>query len=122
MPKPVILIVEDEGIVALDLKIRIGRMGFTPIQALTGKDALKIAEDTDIDLILLDIRLRGDLDGIEIATRIQDTNPTPIIYLSALIDKSTKERANKTNPAAYIEKPFSDEILHNAIYNALNTA
>lgn len=97
-------------------------MGFTPIQALTGKDALKIAEDTDIDLILLDIRLRGDLDGIEIATRIQDTNPTPIIYLSALIDKSTKERANKTNPAAYIEKPFSDEILHNAIYNALNTA
>lgn len=119
MSKPVILIVEDEGIVALDLKIRIGRMGFTPIEALSGKEALKIVQKSEIDLVLMDIRLKGELDGIEVASLIQKQKPIPLIYISALVDEETKKRANETQPLAYIEKPFSDDVLHAAIQNAL---
>jgi len=120
MTKPVILIVEDEGIVALDLKNKIGLMGFTSIEAISGEEAMKKVKDDRPDLILMDIRLKGDLDGIEVAARIQKRQSIPLIYISALIDEKTKSRASQTNPFAYIEKPFADEILQNAIFGALS--
>jgi CheY-like chemotaxis protein len=118
MTDKVIMIVEDEGIVALDLKQRIQRMGYHPIVALSGREAIRLTRQLHPELVLLDIRLNGDLDGIEVAAKIRDEFSIPIIYISALLDEATKQRAELTQPLEYIEKPFTDEDIQAAINEA----
>jgi len=117
-----ILIVENEGIVALDLKRRIHRMGYNPVIALSGRDAIRVARETCPTVGILDIRLEGDLDGIETATILLEEFSISIIYISALIDDDTKQRAKSTHPIKYIEKPFNDDDLQSALVEAVKLA
>lgn len=105
-----IFIVEDEIILAEDIKYRLQKMGYEVVGiASTALDALKtIAKNTDINIILLDITIKGDLDGIELATLIKSKYNIPFIFLTSNASTTIVERAKKTNPYAYILKPFND--------------
>lgn len=115
-----ILIVEDEGIVALDIAEKLQSFGYTVDGiAATGSEALLLAQGKMPDLVLMDIHIRGELDGIQTASMLRKIAPCPIIYLTALTDKDTVERARNTEPEAYLVKPFRDKELQIAIDLAL---
>jgi signal transduction histidine kinase len=104
-----LLIVEDERIVAMDLRKRLEKMGHTVIENVAnGNDALKLAAEHHPDLILMDIRIEGDKDGIDTASIIHNTLHIPHIFLTAHSDQSTIDRAKQTDPDGYILKPFTD--------------
>jgi len=114
-----ILIVEDEIIVAQDLKQRLTDLGHNIVGiAAKGNDALQMTKKTNPDLILMDIRLKGELDGINTAQIIGNIYNIPFIYLTGSNDKTVIERAEKTKPAGYITKPFEDIIIQKSIENA----
>ncbi len=115
-----ILIVEDESVVALDLRDRIKRLGYS-ISAVvaSGEDAVRRAVEMHPDLILMDVRLRGEMDGIEAAEQIHARFDVPVIYLTASADSSTLQRAKVTQPYGYVIKPAADVELRAAIEIAL---
>ncbi|MCK9151500.1 PAS domain S-box protein [Methanobacterium alcaliphilum] len=111
-----VLIVEDESITALQLKKKILSWGFDVVGiAAYGEEAIEKALETNPDIILMDVILKGDMDGIGAAERIKDNLTIPIIYLTAFTDKATMERAKFTEPANYILKPFDDNELRFAL-------
>ncbi len=115
-----ILIVEDESIVALNLTKRLTEAGYAIVTIVaTGEAAIQAAGETQPDLILMDIRLKGEMDGIEAATQIRDRYNIPIIYLTAYADQNTLQRAKVTQPYGYILKPFETRELRSAIELAL---
>ncbi|MEA5427963.1 response regulator [Arcicella lustrica] len=115
-----ILIVEDEGIVALELQESLEQEGFEVVAVADNAiDAIAIIKKEDIDLILLDIHIKGELDGIQTAIRINQLKNLPIIYLTAYADSETFERAKATKPSAYLIKPFRINDLRRAIDLAL---
>ena len=115
-----IMVVEDEGIVALDIRNKLRRMGYSVTGiANSGEDAVVMASTTEPDLVLMDIRLKGEMDGIEAAKRIQNHRGTPIVYLTAYADAATRRRAEATVPMAYLLKPFDDLELNTVIQKAL---
>lgn len=121
MTRAQILIVEDEGIVALDLKNRLARLGYVvPAVAASGEEAIQKAAETRPDLVLMGIRLKGNLDGIQTAQQIQAQLGVPVIYVTALADDDTMQRAQATGHYGYIPKPFEDEELHTTIETALS--
>jgi two-component system cell cycle sensor histidine kinase/response regulator CckA len=123
MLKAKILIVEDERVVALALEKCLTQLGHdVAARATSGQEAVRDAEALQPDLVLMDIRLKGDVDGIEAAIRIHNTLNTPILYLTAYSDDSTLERAREANPYGYILKPFEERALKSAIEVALYTA
>jgi PAS domain S-box-containing protein len=115
-----ILVVEDESIVAMDIKQRAESLGYT-VTAVTpsGEEAVQKAEENTPDLVLMDIVLKGEIDGIEAAQRIRDAQDIPIVYLTAYSDEKTLKRARVTEPFGYIIKPFEDRELHSAVEMAL---
>ncbi|WP_048110161.1 response regulator [Methanosarcina barkeri] len=120
MDKTKILVVEDQAIVALNIKIRLKNLGYAvPSTAVSGEEAIREAELTNADLILMDIMLKGDMDGIEAARIIKSRFGIPIIYLTACTDFETLERANLTDAEGYISKPFKEEDLYKNIETAL---
>jgi two-component system cell cycle sensor histidine kinase/response regulator CckA len=123
MLKARILVVEDERVVALALEKCLTQLGHEVVALVTsGQEAVKKSEALQPDLVLMDIRLKGDMDGIEAAIRIHNTFNTPILYLTAYSDDSTLERAREANPYGYILKPFEEKALKSAIEVALYTA
>lgn len=110
-----ILVVEDEHLVALDIKLRLERMGHSAVVAYSGESALQRAKEEAFDLALMDIKLKGVLDGIETATRLREEADLPIIYLTAYADKHTLDRARVTEPYGYVLKPFQERELRAAI-------
>jgi CheY-like chemotaxis protein len=123
MVKIKILIVEDESIVALDLKNRLIRLGyFVSGIAVSGEAAIQKAAETCPDLVLMDIRLKGDMDGIEAAKEIQARFGIPIIYLTALVDDDTMQRVDATASDGYILKPFEQSELRATVETALAKA
>ncbi len=115
-----ILIVEDEGIIALDLKNKLENLGYRVTGlAASGEEAVEQAIQTPPDLILMDIRLKGKMNGIETAERIRARVDAPIVYLTAYADCDTLERAKITDPFGYILKPFDDQSLRSIIEMAL---
>lgn len=111
-----IMIVEDESIVALDLKNMLRRLGHNVVAvADTGTDAIFLAGQQKPDLILMDIRLRGTMDGIEAAHVILQRFAIPIIFLTAQADDVTRNRAQTVNAAAYLTKPFAPQELAGVI-------
>jgi CheY-like chemotaxis protein len=121
MPKVQILVVEDENIVALDLRIRLEGLGYTVVAvAVSGEEAVEKTSELEPDLILMDIRLRGEMDGIEATQIIQARSDVPIIYLTALADEDTLRRAEATGAQGLIRKPFEDEDLRTAIEAAFD--
>ncbi len=115
-----ILIVEDEGVVAHDIARRIKKLGYD-VAAIkhSGEQALKWLEIHHPDLILCDITIKGDKDGIDIAEYVYQHKGTPLIFVSALSDRVTLDRAKKTLPYGYIVKPFDTHDLLTAIELAL---
>jgi signal transduction histidine kinase len=119
MPK--ILIVEDEAIVAEDIATSLEKLGYTIVDIISsGHDAIAAATQLQPDLVLMDIMLQGDMDGIQAAQYIHDQLQIPIVYLTANADDTTFERANQTSPFGYILKPFKDKELRAAIEIALS--
>ncbi len=112
MTKASILVVEDEIIVAKDIQNRLRKFGYTvPAIASSGEEALEKVVEVNPDLILMDIRLRGNMDGVEAAQEIYANFNIPIIYLTANADDSTLERVKLTEPFGYILKPFKEKEL-----------
>src|SRR3569833_1366955 len=102
-----ILIVEDEGLIALDLKKRLEQVGYKVVAvADNGDDAILNAGKLKPDVILMDIRLRGPMDGVEIADEIRKRFYIPVIFVTAHADRETLDRARITEPFGYIVKPF----------------
>jgi PAS domain S-box-containing protein len=115
-----ILIVEDDKIIAMELRARLQRWGFTvPATVATGEDAIAATLQQRPHLVLMDIWLQGPMDGIEAAARIHQSLDTPIIYVTANADESTLERAKKTEPYGYVLKPFEELELRTTIEIAL---
>jgi two-component system, response regulator PdtaR len=107
MEKPVrILLVEDEVVTAMSLKMELEKAGFEVCdQVTTGENAIMSAEQNTPDIILMDIRLAGKINGVEAAEKIKLTSEIPIIFLTGYEDRDTMERAKKINPLAYLIKP-----------------
>jgi PAS domain S-box-containing protein len=117
---PHILIVEDESIVAFNLQQRLSHMGYhVPDVAVSGVETLALVAQCRPDLILMDIHIEGAMDGIDVAARIHESHPVPVIYLTAYSEDATLERARKTRPYGYLIKPFSERELHATIQMAL---
>jgi len=114
-----ILVVEDEHLVALDIQLRLEKMGHEPHVAYSGEEALQMACEHDFDLVLMDIKLKGELDGIEAARKIRASYDVPIIYVTAYADAQTLDRARLTEPYGYVLKPFQERELKAAIEMAL---
>ena len=112
-----ILVVEDERIVARDLQTRLKRLGYSvPVIACSGEEAIAKAEQVHPNLILMDIHLKGKIDGIEAARQIGTRLNIPVIFLSAYDDLSTIDRARGLEPADYLGKPFEDQKLYAALH------
>jgi len=115
-----ILIVEDEGIVAEEIKSRLLNRGYGVSGIVsTGEAAIRSVEEQRPDLVLMDIRLKGDMDGVEAAGRIRERRDIPVVYLTAYADDETLDRAKITEPFGYILKPFEESDLHSNIEMAL---
>jgi len=116
MKKKRILIVEDERIVVDDIKISLGRLGYDVCGiAASGLEAIKKAKEMRPDIVLMDIVLKGKMDGIEAAQKIRTRFDIPVIYLTAYADDKTLARAKVTEPFGYILKPFEDRDVHSSI-------
>ena len=114
-----ILVVEDEGIVALDIQMQLEQMGYTVCNiAATGKDAIHFADSQKPDLILMDINLKGPMNGIQAAEEIRTNQDVPIVYLTANTDNQSLNQAKLTAPYGYIMKPFNERALFATIESA----
>ena len=115
-----ILIIEDEGILAMEMSESLENEGYyvTGI-ASNGRKALDIFKQNRVDMVLCDITIRGDWDGIETVGYLTAERPVPVVYLSALSDRETLNRAKQTYPAAYLNKPYQLSGLRTAIEVAI---
>ncbi len=115
-----ILVVEDESIVAMNIQDKLKELGYSVIGMVSyGEEALSKVEETKPDLVLMDIVLKGDMDGIEAAEKIREKSDVPVVYLTAYSDDNTLKRAKITEPHGYILKPFEQRELHINIEIAL---
>lgn len=123
MTSATILVVEDERITAEDIRAGLRSEGYkVPVICSAGKDAVRQAARLEPDLVLMDIKLEGEMDGIEAAAEIRKSQDIPVIYLTAFCDEKTVERAKLTEPSGFLvkgqgmlSKPFDERELHAAI-------
>jgi DNA-binding NarL/FixJ family response regulator len=114
------LIVEDEAIIAMDIQRRLKKIGYpNSIIKSHSTDAINYLSLHTPNLILCDINIHGERDGIDVAAYVQEYKSIPLIFITALADKGTLDRAKKTLPYGYIIKPFTDKDLISAIEMAL---
>ena len=120
MAKINVLVVEDESIVSKDIQHSLKKLGYSVVGAAsTGEKAIELATSTLPDIILMDIMLKGDMNGIEAADEIRKTCSIPVIFLTAYADESTLSKAKITEPYGYILKPFKEIDLHTTIEMAI---
>lgn len=111
-----IMVVEDEWIISEDIQKSLKKFGYTVSAVVsTGKEATQKTEEDRPDLILMDIVLKGEIDGIEAASQIHSCVNIPIIFLTAYDNKSVLERAKITEPFGYMIKPFDERELYSTI-------
>ena len=116
MYKPRIMLVEDEKVVAADIQECVKGLGYEVVgAAATGTEALRLAVKTMPDLVLMDIKLKGIVDGIDVAGALHEQLKIPVVYLTAHADGEILERAKLTAPSGYVLKPFDDRTLRTAI-------
>lgn len=116
MNKIKILVVEDEAIIAKNIESKLLKAGYDVVDTVyTGNDAVKSALEKNPDIILLDIKLKGETGGIEAAEKIKQVKDIPVIYLTSYTDEDTFEKAKLTEPAAYLSKPFNLDELNRII-------
>jgi two-component system cell cycle sensor histidine kinase/response regulator CckA len=123
MAGPRILIVEDETIVAMDLAAGLRRVGYEVVATVrTGEDAIASTRRLEPDLVLMDIRLKGEMDGIQAATIIREQQRIPVVFLTAHADQQTVERSQDAAPYGYLVKPFDEAVLQRVMAVALTRA
>jgi len=111
-----VLVVEDEAVVARDLERSLGDMGYDVIAAVTsGEEALRASSRRVPDVVLMDIRIAGDKDGIATASLLKARYQVPVIYMTAYADAETVARAAQSGPYGYIVKPFTSREVRSAI-------
>lgn len=116
-----VLIVEDEGIIAIEIEMVLRDLGYRIAgKAKDGIRALDLLASTSPDIVLLDINLRDSISGIEVAKVIQEKYRIPFVFLTALADANTLEQVKDTMPYGYIVKPFNENDLRTAIELALH--
>lgn len=116
-----ILVVEDEPIIAAGIQRKLAHLGYTvigPVQ--TGEAAVRVVGQSGVDLILMDIKLEGRMDGIAAASEIKRRFQTPVVFLTAYADESTLEQAKVQDPFGYLVKPFTDRELFGTIEVSLH--
>lgn len=120
MPLAKILVVEDDSIIAEDIRLILLRLGYA-ISGITnnGPDAIQLSLSEKPDAIIMDITLRGEMDGIETSQKINEVFSVPIIYLTARQDKATIEKSKLTNPYGYMLKPLNERDLNSCLRMAL---
>ena len=110
--KKQILVVEDEVVTAMDIQRRLKNLGYdVPVVVSSGEKAIEKVKENHPDLVLLDINLNREMDGIETASKIHSFSDIPVIYLTAYSDDETLQRAKISEPYAYLVKPFKDREL-----------
>ena len=123
MEKARILIVEDESIVAMEIQSNLLQLGYEVCAMISsGEEAISEAGVKKPDLILMDVNLQREMDGIEAASQIRRLFDIPVVYLTAYSDKATTERAKHTQPLGYIQKPFQMNELRVTLEIAIYTA
>ena len=121
LAKGSILVVEDEKIIAKDIANVLKKFGYAvPAIASSGEEAIRRLEEMSVDLVLMDIVLKGDIDGIEAAKRITERFNIPVVHLTAYADDDTLSRVKETRPFGYIIKPFKERELYTTIEIALH--
>jgi CheY-like chemotaxis protein len=119
-PEPRALIIEDEILIAEELRERLSRLGFSVIAAVDSADeGIAIATRERPDLVLMDIRLKGAKDGVQAAEEIHQHVDVPIVYLTAYSDRQTVDRAKRTEFDGFILKPFQRRELQSTIEIAM---
>ncbi len=114
-----ILIVEDEQLVAADLEAKLTRLGYYVVGlAASGADAIRLASSSHPELVLMDVRLQGGMDGIETAKRLKDVTPAPVIFVTAYAQVSGPD-GGRLLGGVTLSKPFSREQLHAAVRTVL---
>lgn len=118
---PKILVVEDENIIAMDIKYTLKSLGYDVCGVVaTGEESVEKAFVMNPDLILMDIKLKGDMDGVCAAKKIQSRFNIPVLYLTAYGDETTLNRLDKTKTFRYVHKPFEEKELQFKIKSILN--
>ncbi len=120
MSKTKVLVIEDESIVSKDIQHSLKRLGYIVCGAAsTGEKAIVLAEVEKPDIVLMDIMLKGEMNGIEAAEIVRREHKIPLIFLTAYADGATLNKAKITEPYGYIIKPFKEIDLHTSIEMAL---
>jgi DNA-binding NarL/FixJ family response regulator len=115
-----IALVEDEMIIAHELKVRLSTLGHSVVGMFRrGEEVLSLVQTTTIDLFLIDIALAGQLDGIETAKQIRTMTNARIVFLTANADDATRRRAQTLSPDGFLLKPFTEEELGETIQKSL---
>ena len=115
-----ILVVEDEGILQLDLMARLTDLGYTVVAvASSGEMTIREASRTNPDLVLMDIRIKGPMDGIETASILRGQSDIPIIFITTLNDPNTAARVRDFAPAGCLTKPFRNGEIEQVVQDAL---
>lgn len=114
-----VMVVEDDGIIALGLQYKLESWGYTVDPTVfSGEDAVEKSFQQKPDLILMDIGVKGELNGIEVAHQIKELN-IPIIYITGLDDEIVTQKAMETVPYALLKKPVNNDVLKHTIQSAL---
>ena len=117
-----ILVVEDQRLIAADIENTLKKLGYVVVgNVASGEDAISKSEQVRPELVLMDVRLRGEMDGIQAAEIIRDRFNLPVVYLTAYADEETILRAKKTTPFGYLVKPFNERELRATIEIAFYT-
>ncbi len=115
-----ILIVEDERLIATDLQRRLTRLGYTVVAlAASGAEAIQQALALHPDVVLMDIRLQGSMDGVEAAQRIHASAAIPVVFMTAYIDEATQQRVRATSSWECLYKPFTLHQVQSALAHVL---
>jgi len=116
-----ILIVEDEVLIATDMKMSLIELGYSIAGiAASGMKAIELASKNNPDVIFMDIKIKGNIDGIETAKIIYEKLQKRVVFITAHADPATVERATECNPLAFISKPVEDFQFKDIIENALS--
>ncbi len=120
METPKILIVEDEAVIALDIQYTLENLGYcVPAVVSSGEESIEKASEIHPDLVLMDIKLSGDMDGISAAEQIYNRFRIPVVYLTAYSDEKMLEGMRRTMLFGYISKPFDEGVLKSTIEKVL---
>jgi CheY-like chemotaxis protein len=116
-----VLIVEDERLIAIDLQRRLTRLGYTVVAlAASGQEAIQKALTLHPDVVLMDIRLQGDMDGVEAAQKIQACAAIPVVFMTAYVDEETQQRVKATSSWGCLYKPFTPHQVQAALEHVLS--